>query len=163
MLSDFGDWTVVMGKRERELIWGNFCLDDPLPHHEGSCQEVVVRCPGSQSHPNPHCTASRQGNIVLETAQGGIQKTKTGKIASKKYNTLGPPPPVVSVFATPKITPIFFVRKCIYNGQNKFYAWSHVKIFLFSSIIMVHFYHESTIIHGVIQQIANAMKTPDQV
>ena len=39
------------------------------------------------------------------------------------------PPPVASFFATPKITPIFFVGKCIYNGQNKFYAWSHVEIF----------------------------------
>ena len=82
--------------------------------------------------------------------EGDIQKTKTGKIASKKRNVLGPPP-VVSFFATPKITPIFFVGKCIYNGQNKFFAWSHVKIFLFSSIIMVQFYHELTILHGVIQ------------
>ena len=80
--------------------------------------------------------------------KGVIQKTKTGKIASKNRNALGPPPPVVSFFATPKITPIFFVGKCIYNGQNKFYAWSHVKIFLFSSIIMVQFYHELTILHG---------------
>ena len=39
----------------------------------------------------------------------------------------------------------------LYNGQNKFYAWSHVKILLFSSIIMVQFYHELTILHGVIQ------------
>ena len=89
----------------------------------------------------------------LISTKGGIQKTKTGKFASKKRNTLGPPPPppVASFFATPKITPIFFVGKCIYNGQNKFYAWSHVKIFLFSSIIMVQFYHELTILHGVIQ------------
>ena len=65
-----------------------------------------------------------------------------------------------------KITPIFLVGKCIYNGQNKFYAWSHVKIFLYSSIIMVQFYHELTI-HGVIQSWLNrymyVQKIPDQV
>ena len=42
-------------------------------------------------------------NIFVYTevvvTKGDIQKTKTGKIASKKYNTLGPPP-VVSFFAT---------------------------------------------------------------
>ena len=37
----------------------------------------------------------------LGMTKGGIQETKTGKIASKKYNPLGPPPPppVVSFFA----------------------------------------------------------------
>ena len=29
----------------------------------------------------------------VSAAKGVIKKTKTGKIASKKYNTLGPPPP----------------------------------------------------------------------
>ena len=32
-------------------------------------------------------------SCVLQSAKGVIQKTKTGKIASKKYNTLGHPPP----------------------------------------------------------------------
>ena len=91
-----------------------------------------------------------RSNEVSHT-KGVIQKTNTGKIASQKQNPPGPPPPRCVLFCHTKNYPHFFVGKCIYNGQNKFYAWSHVKIFLFSSIIMVQFYHELTIIHGVIQ------------
>ena len=36
---------------------------------------------------------------LLRLNKGGIQKTKMGKIASKKYNTLGPPhPPLLCPF-----------------------------------------------------------------
>ena len=41
-------------------------------------------------------------NIFVYTevvvTKGDIQKTKTGKIASKKYNTLGPPTPPCVLF-----------------------------------------------------------------
>ena len=49
------------------------------------------------------------------------------------------PPSRVVLFYNNKI---FLVGKYIYNGQNKFYAWSHVEIFLSISIIMVQFYHK---------------------
>ena len=39
-----------------------------------------------------------------------------------------PPPPGCPFFQTKNLPP-FLVGKCIYNGWNKFYAWSHVQIF----------------------------------
>ena len=70
--------------------------------------------------------------------EGDIKKTKNCveeifkklRIASKKYNTFGNPPPLCVLFCHTKNYPHYFVGKCIYNGQNKFYAWSHVKIYL---------------------------------
>ena len=59
---DFETWVMmqlpVIGKEE----------DDPHHDDEGGCEEVVVGCPGSQSHPNQpqaplHCKAT-QGNVT---------------------------------------------------------------------------------------------------
>ena len=37
------------------------------------------------------------------------------------------PPPQFGIFSKKKVTPIFFVENCIFNGRNEFYAWSHFK------------------------------------
>ena len=73
-----------------------------------------------------------------ELRRRDIQKTKNCveeifkklRIASKNKTPLGHPPPLSVLFCHTKNYPHNFVGKCIYNGQNKFYAWSHVKIYL---------------------------------
>ena len=42
-----------------------------------------------------------------------------------------PPPPVWSFFTRKKLTPIFFFRNKTLIGWNKFYTWSHLKIYYF--------------------------------
>ena len=51
---------------------------------------------------------------------------KIGKSVVFCQTPLGPPPRLV-LFRWKKLTPIYFVRKCINNGKNKFYAWSQSK------------------------------------
>ena len=42
------------------------------------------------------------------------------------------------VFMNKKKTPIFFFWEWTIDAWNKFYTWSQQKIFLFSSVILVH-------------------------
>ena len=81
-----------------------------------------------------HFHETKDGQSLLREI---FQKLRREKVRPKDN-----PPPRLFFFAKQKISPIFLVGKCIFNGQNKFYAWSHVKIFLFSSFKMVQFYHE---------------------
>ena len=71
--------------------------------------------------------------IIIPATTNCNERTQLGKGAEKKcgksmvfYQTsLGPPPGLV-FFAEKKLTPIFFVGKCICNSWNEFYVWSHV-------------------------------------
>ena len=56
-----------------------------------------------------------------------IREGSRKKNPEKVWSFAKPPsdPPRFGLFSVKKIDPHFFVGKCIYNGQNKFYAWSH--------------------------------------
>ena len=106
-----------------------FVLGNTSSGKSSLVQTVQKYCKDKVKTPKPFLTGDEENKSYLETrvldivencflqrndqnrliirrehneAKGGIQKTKTGKIVSKKYNTLGPPPPplVVSFFAT---------------------------------------------------------------
>ena len=58
-------------------------------------------------------------------------KKKIGKSMVFCQTPLGPPPPVWSFFRRKKLTPNFFFRNKTLIGWNKFYTWSHLKIYYF--------------------------------
>ena len=55
------------------------------------------------------------------------------------------PPPRFGVFTNKKMTPNFLFWEWAIDARNKFYTWSHQKIFRFDSVILVHFCPKSDI------------------
>ena len=68
----------------------------------------------------------------------GFKKTYWGKVWSfaKPPPAPPPPPPGLVIFPTKKIDPHFFFRNKTLIGWNKFYTWSHLKIYSFFAFIM---------------------------
>jgi len=74
--------------------------------------------------------------ILRMNSKGRVQKKKLEKVWSFAKPPSDPPPGLV-IFPTKKIDPqFFFFRNKTLIGWNKFYTWSHLKIYSFFAFIM---------------------------
>ena len=126
----------------------------------------IIICKMSIVHSLVYNFKNIQNEVMLH-CKGNIQKWKHVNFAAS--DTKPSDPPLSVQFCGKKLTPFFF-WKWMYDCQNEFYTWSHWKIYIFSSVIMLYFSINSPFrracrchFQSCFNSCIYAQNTPDQV
>ena len=83
-----------------------------------------------------HWWGKKNGESNSKVLREGFRRKKAEKIVFLTTPPRTPPP--FALFSEKKNWPVIFFRKWTIDAWNKFYTWSHPKIFIFASVTSVY-------------------------